>query len=399
MGFLAASWTLPIQRADVIGQHVKYWKCLSLDGTWYCQSLQRLSLYLREAHQGNSTHLTQTFDIGKSNDFIAVTLISCCWVSSSHGCGPSKIPHLIYIYILFIYIYIYLYIFLYIQYLYCIYCIYCIQVCGLRCSRGVSEGRSNIGPTPWSAYIKQPSTHGIPKHSRCQTCHQQKSESLTHQDQRTMNIVKHRVSGEVSRLGMAIQTHIKSDIKPRPPVSHNRIFESALEAACEALRGSPKISKVQSHDFVENSLLEKKQRLNKFRPSLAKKISENRWLYVWTTKTLKPLCRKLNRPGGPDCVSCRQARRIFWGVIPLRSWCALQQTCWHWFNAWDTWRRLAKLNSKWDNLNAVQLRPAARILTACSKPPCSDSLLISSMTSSCSGIKGTHHKSKAFPVP
>jgi len=87
------------------------------------------------------------------------------------------------------------------------------------------------------------------------------------------------VSGEVSRLGMAIQTHIKSDIKPRPPVSHNRIFESALEAACEALRGSPKISKVQSHDFVENSLLKKKQRLNKFRPSLAKKISENRWLY------------------------------------------------------------------------------------------------------------------------
>lgn len=86
-----------------------------------------------------------------------------------------------------------------------------------------------------------------------------------------MNIVKHRVSGEVSRLGMAIQSHIKSDIKPRPPVSHNRIFESALEAACEALRGSPKISKVQSHDFVENSLLEKKQRLNKFRPSLAKK--------------------------------------------------------------------------------------------------------------------------------
>lgn len=149
MGFLAASWTLPIQRADVIGQHVKYWKCLSLDGTWYCQSIQRLSLYLREAHQGNSTHLTQTFDIGKSNDFIAVTLISCCWVSSSHGCGPSKIPTSFFIY---------LYLYIYTVYLYCI---YCIQVCGLRCSRGVSEGRSNTGPTPWSAYIKQPSTHGV----------------------------------------------------------------------------------------------------------------------------------------------------------------------------------------------------------------------------------------------
>lgn len=161
------------------------------------------------------------------------------------------------------------------------------------------------------------STHGIPKHSRHRRCHPQKSESLTHQDQRTMNIVKHRVSGEVSRLGMAIQSHIKSDIKPRPPVSHNRIFESALEAACEALRGSPKISKVQSHDFVENSLLEKKQRLNKFRPSLAKKTVKIDGCI--TFEQPKPLCRKLNRPGGPDCVSCRQARRIFWGVIPLRS--------------------------------------------------------------------------------
>ena len=206
MGFLAASWTLPIQRADVIGQHVKYWKCLSLDGTWYCQSIQRLSLYLREAHQGNSTHLTQTFDIGKSNDFIAVTLISCCCVSSSHGCGPSKIPHLLYIFSIHLYIYIFFYI-----------VIYCIQVCGLRCSRGVSEGRSNIGPTPWSAYIKQPSTHGIPKHSRHRRCHQQKSESLTHQDQRTMNIVKHRVSGEVSRLGMAIRK-----FKPISNLTSNR---------------------------------------------------------------------------------------------------------------------------------------------------------------------------------